>query len=323
MSRLLARIAGLTLCAATAAVQAQSSPWPSRPIKLIVPFAPGGSTDASARAVGLVMSQELGQPVVVENRPGAQGVTGAAVVKNSPPDGYTIGLLPSSVICVAPFLRKTLPFDAAKDFTPVGMIALSPIALVITPQLGPRNIGEFIEYAKARQGKLSYSTSGVGGSPHLFGALFDNANKLDMVHVPFQGGAPAVQAVLAGDVTMSMSDLPSALSLISAGRLLPLAVAGAKRWPLLPEVPTFSEAGLPIQLVGWTGILAPAGTPAEIIQRLNAAMQKMVASDKGRDQLLAMGMLADPGSATDMASALRTGCPPWGAAAKLAGIQPE
>lgn len=144
-----------------------------------------------------------------------------------------------------------------------------------------------------------------------------------MVHVPFQGGAPEAQAVIAGDVTMGMSVLASAVGLISAGRLLSLAVAGSKRWPRLPEVPTFSDAGLPIQLVGWTGISAPAGTLPEIVQRLNAAMQKMVASDKGRDQLLAMGMLAELGSVSDMATALRTGCPLWGDAARLAGIHPE
>lgn len=324
--RPLQRRAGVLALLVFAAGGVQAQPegsWPTRPIKLIVPFAPGGVTDASARVVGKVLAQELGQPVVVENRPGAQGLTGATVAKNSAPDGYTLALLASSVICVAPFLRKTMPFDAANDFTSVGMIGTAPIALVVSPQLGPKTVQEFLAYAKARRGKLSYSTSGVGGSPHLYSALLDSANDLQMVHAPFQGGAPATQAVLAGDVTMSMADLGSAVSLISAGKLRPLAIAGAKRWPNLPEVPTFAEAGLPIHLVGWTGIMAPAGTPAPIVQRINGAMQKLIASSEGRDQLLGLGLLADPGSAADMAEALRTGCPPWGVAAKLAGIEPE
>ncbi|MEO8296541.1 MAG: tripartite tricarboxylate transporter substrate binding protein [Burkholderiales bacterium] len=288
-----------------------------------MPFQPGGATDVAARALGAVISRGIGQTVVIENRPGAQGVTGAVATKNSAPDGYTLGLLPSSVVCVAPYLRKNMPFETLKDFTPVGMIGLSPLALMVSSTLGPKTYDEFIRYAKANRGKLSYSSPGVGGSGHLYGALLDKAYDLDMQHVPFQGGVPAAQATAAGDVTMTMADLTSAQALLAAGKLLPLAIAGNQRWPTLPDMPTFSEVGLPVKLVGWTGILAPAGTPPAIVERLSAEMRKFTGAAEGREFLLRIGQTAAPTTPAEMATVLREGCPPWGVAARQAGIQPE
>lgn len=311
------------LIATNAFAQSSPEPWPTKPIRLIVPFAPGGSTDVSARAVANSVARSLGQPVVVFNRPGAQGVTGAVEVKASAPDGYTFGLLPSSVVCVAPFMRKNPPFDGLKDFAPVGLIGQSPIIMVAGAGLGPKKFEDFVAYAKNNRGKLSYSTSGIGGSPHLYSALLDKAYGLELQHVPYAGGAPAAQAAASGEVAMTMSDLTSALPLIASGKLLPLAIAGNQRWPNLPDVPTFEEAGLRVALVGWTGIMAPAGTPPRILEQFSAEMRKYTGSQEGREFLLRIGQLAAPTTPMDMGAAVRDGCPPWGAAARQAGIQPE
>jgi tripartite-type tricarboxylate transporter receptor subunit TctC len=220
-------------------------------------------------------------------------------------------------------MRKNPPFDALKDFVAVGLIGKAPLIMVASAGLGPRKFDDFIAYAKDRRGKLSYSTSGIGGSPHLYSALLDKAYGLELQHVPYAGGVPAAQAAASGEVAMTMSDLTSALPLLASGRLLPLAIAGNQRWPTLPDVPTFDEVGLRVALVGWTGIMAPAGTPSRIVEQFSAEMRKYTASDEGREFLLRIGQLAAPTTPQDMGAAVRDSCPPWGAAARQAGIQPE
>jgi len=321
------RILSALLLAAAASVAplagAQTKEWPSRPIKIIVPFGPGGSTDTSARIIGEVIAKEVGQPVVIENKPGAQGTVGTVAAKASPPDGHTLVLMASSVLCVTPYMRKTPPFHF-NDLAPVSMLGAAPLMLVISSSLGPKTIGEFVDLAKKRRGAMNYSSAGAGGSQHLYSAIFDKANDLRMQHVAYQSASLAAQAVVAGDVQMVMSDVTSSLPLIASGRLKALAIAGSQRSPRLPDVPTFSELNQPVgDLVGWVGIMAPAGTPEPIIARLSKAISAYTASAEGKQKLQEFGFLPTPGDVKYMSEAIQKGCPRWGEGAAAAGIQPE
>ncbi len=306
-----------------AAPVAQAQEWPARPLKIIVPFAPGGVTDITARMVARDLSKALGQSVVVDNKAGAQGVLGSMLVKQAAADGYTLGLMASSVACVNPYLRKDFPFSIQRDFAPVGMIGSAPLMMLVTPKLGVRTLAQFLAHAQSHSGKLNYSTPGVGGSAHLYSEVFNAQQNLGMLHVPYQGGAPAMQALLTGETVMTMADMSFVESQVRSGKLVALAVAGEQRWPSLPNVPTFSESGHPINLVGWVGLMAPAGTPAAILERLNRELQKITATSTSQDTLLRMGVLAGTGSTADMGQAIEQGCPPWGEAVRQAGIHQE
>lgn len=319
--------AALGLLATIAAVAlipvAQAETWPDRPIRLVAPFAPGGVTDITARAVANRMSQELGQPVIVENKSGAQGLIGSTIVKDSASDGYTIVLMSSSVACVNPYLRKNMPFDVQEDFEAIGIIGSVPVMMVVSPQLPMSDMRQFVDHVRQNPGRISYSSPGVGGSAHLYGSLINAAQKIDMQHVPYRGGAPAMQAVLARDVEMTFADTSFADSQVKTGKLKALGVSGNERWPTLPEVPTFGEQGYPSNLIGWVGLMAPAKTPRLIIDRLNAALRSFAEDPAQRDNLLRIGVLAIGGTPESMSAAIRDGCPPWGEAVKNAGIQPE
>jgi len=297
--------------------------WPSRPVRIVVPFAAGGVSDVAARMVANDLGKALGQSVVVENKAGAQGVVGAMLAKQAPPDGYTLVLMSSSVACVNPYLRKNFPLSALDDFAPVGMIGSAPLMMLVPPTLGVRTLPEFLAQAKAKPGKVNYSTPGVGGSAHLYSEVFNGQHGLGMLHVPYQGGAPAIQALHTGEAGMTMADMSFVESQVNSGKLVALAVAGDRRWPRLPQVPTFTEAGHPISLVGWVGLMAPAGTPPAVLERLNTELKKVTATPANSETLLRMGVLAGTGSTADMTRALREGCPPWGEAVRKAGIQPE
>lgn len=313
----------LTLIA-LGAMPVHAQTWPTKPLRLVVPFSPGGVTDITGRAVAAALREGLGQPVTVENKTGAQGTIGTAAVKAAEPDGHTLLIMSSSVVCVGPYLRKTFPFDPQKDFEPVGLIAYAPLMMVVSPTLPVNTLDEFIAYAKANADKrISFSSPGVGGSGHLYGAIMNQTSHLDMTHVPYQGGMPAIQAVIAGDVTMTFSDMGSASGLVKAGRVKALAVAGEKRWPLFPQVPTFSEIGYPINLVGWMGLAAPAGTPRSVVDRLGSELHKFAMSPANRDLLLNSGAQVAESSHDHMKASIRDGCPAWGNAVKSAGIEPE
>ncbi|MDQ7957127.1 MAG: tripartite tricarboxylate transporter substrate-binding protein [Pseudomonadota bacterium] len=322
MHRLTARaFQAALLCSIGAAAWAQE--WPQRPIRIVAPFAPGGVTDMVARAAAASMSIGLGQPVIVENKPGAQGVVGTSLVKNAAPDGYTIVLMSSSVGCVNPAMRKSVPFDITKDFAPIGMIGAAPMAMVVSANATTITLDQFIAHAKANPDKVSYSSPGIGGSAHLYGAVMNATQGLNMQLVPYQGGAPALQAVLAGETQMTFADLGSASGQLQAGKLRALAVSGDARWPALANVPTFAEAGYPINLVGWVGLMAPSGTPPAVVRRLNAELRRFVDADDSRGTLLTAGVAARSGSAEQMASAVRETCPAWADAVRKANIQPE
>ncbi|MFO1312242.1 MAG: tripartite tricarboxylate transporter substrate binding protein [Burkholderiales bacterium] len=272
---------------------AQAPAYPTKPVKLVVPFPPGGSLDIAGRLIAQKLTEMWGQSVVVENKPGAGGNIGADFVAKSPPDGYTILLGALSTHAVNPSLYKTMPYDAAKDFAPITLIAITPNVLVVNASLPVNSAKEFIAYAKANPGKLSFGSGSNGSAGHLAGELFKVETNTDAVHVPFKGGAPATQALLAGDTQFMFDNLANAMAQVKAGKIKALAVTTAQRSSLVPELPTMAEAGLPgFDISTWYGLFAPAGTPPSIVAKWNADVTKILTSADVRAKLVADG--ADP-----------------------------
>jgi tripartite-type tricarboxylate transporter receptor subunit TctC len=272
---------------------ASAQTYPIKAVRLIVPFPPGGSLDIAGRLIAQKLTEMWGQTVVVENKPGAGGNIGADFVAKSPPDGYTILLGALSTHAVNPSLYKSMPYDAAKDFAPITLIAVTPNVLVVNASSPVNNAKEFIAYAKANPGKLAFGSGSNGSAGHLAGELFKVETGTDAVHVPFKGGAPATQALLAGDTQFMFDNLANAMAQVKAGRLKALAVTTAERSKLVPELPTMAEAGLPgFDIATWYGLFAPAGTPAPIIAKWNADVTRILNSPDIRARLVADG--ADP-----------------------------
>ena len=224
------------------AAEAQAQAWPTKPIKLVAPYPPGGQTDVVARYFAEKLSGVLGQQVIVENKAGAQGMVGAEIVKNAAPDGYTFVYVNSSMMCINPYVYKKMPYDGFKDFVPVTQHGLAPLAMVVPPTLGPKSVKEFVAWAGERKGKVNFASFGLGSSSHIWGEMLNQAEKLDMTHVPYKGAGPAIQDTLAGHIPMTIQDLASSGPAISGGKLAPLAVTSAVRWPRLPDVPTFNRS---------------------------------------------------------------------------------
>ncbi|MCA0300865.1 MAG: tripartite tricarboxylate transporter substrate binding protein [Proteobacteria bacterium] len=310
---------GLVLLAGNAFAQA----WPSKPIRLIAPYPPAGQTDVVSRYFADKLSAVLGQQVIVENKPGAQGMVGAEIAKNAAPDGYTFLYVNSSMMCINPFVYKKLPYDGFKDFVPVTQHGLAPLAMVVPPSLGLKSVKDFVEWARQRKGKVSFASFGTGSSSHIWGEMLNQAEKLEMTHVPYKGAGPAIQDTLAGHIPMTIQDLAAGGPAIFSGKLTPLAVTSTVRWPRLPDVPTFEQAGYKIDLVGWNAILAPAGTPRDIVDRMSAEIRKLVQTPEGKEKLLDMGLLATGTTSAELAEIMRTGCAAWGDAVKRAGVEPE
>jgi tripartite-type tricarboxylate transporter receptor subunit TctC len=290
----IARLAMAAACLTAAPMVAVAQPYPSRPIHLIVGFPPGGINDIVARIVGQKMSEGLGQAVVVENRSGAGGTIGADWVSKAKSDGYTLLLGSVSNLAMAPSLYANLSYDPTKDFTPIGLVAAAPNIMVVHPDFPVQSVKELIVLAKQKPGTINYASAGVGTSNHLTVELLKVMADIDIVHVPYRGDGPAIAAVLAGQVPMQFPTLPVALPYIKSGKLRAIAVSSAARSPLLPEVPTVAESGgLPEFAVSiWVGILAPPGTPKDVVDKLNAEIRKAVALPEIREHLAALG--ADP-----------------------------
>jgi len=270
----------LLLCA----TQALAQPYPSKPIRLVVGFAPGGAADFVSRAFQDPLGKALGQPIVVENRPGAGSSIAAEHVAKSAPDGYTVLIASPSSILVNPLISPKAGFQPLKDLVPVGKVSSSPLILSVNPAVGVSSVQELIAHAKKNPGKLNYATSGNGSAPHMAAVLFLRLAQVDMVHVPFKGGAPAVQSVLAGDTQLAFATPPSVLPLVQAGRLRALAITSKNATALIPGVPGMGEAGLPDYEIGfWYGFFVPAGTPADVVRRLfDATSQVLKAPDTAR-----------------------------------------
>lgn len=305
------------------AAEANAQAWPSKPIKLVAPYPPGGQTDVVSRYFAEKLSGVLGQQVIVENKAGAQGMVGAEIVKNAAPDGYTFLYVNSSMMCINPYVYKKLPYDGFKDFVPVTQHGLAPLMMVVPPSLGPKSVKEFVAWARERKGKVNFASFGTGSSSHIWGEMLNQAEKLDMTHVPYKGAGPAIQDTLAGHIPMTIQDLAAGGPSIMAGKLTPLAITSVQRWPRLPDVPTFKEAGYDIALSGWNAILAPAGTPPEIVERVSSELRKLVQTPEGKERLLDMGLIATGTTSAELTEIMKTGCAAWGDAVKRAGIEPE
>lgn len=288
-------IAGLFACGV---VNAQTDHWPSKPVTMVVPFGPGSVTDLLARIVAQRLSEALGQSVIVDNKAGADGNIGAAFVAAAPKDGYTLLVGPASTNAINPSLHKNLKFDPQRDFAAITDLATVTNVLVVGPQVPARSVKEFV---RALDGKeMSYASGGAGGSQHLSAELFKSITGKQMLHVPYKGGGAALSDLLAGRVDAMFCNLPVCLPHIRSGKLVALAVTGARRSPLLPEVPTMVEAGIPNYVVdGWFGLFAPAGVPPQILARLNTEVVRILRDPVTAKALLAQGAEPDPGSAQD------------------------
>jgi tripartite-type tricarboxylate transporter receptor subunit TctC len=268
---------------------AAAQPYPAKPVKLVVGFAPGGAADQVSRAYQEPLSKALGQPVVIENKPGAGSSIAAEFVAKSAPDGYTLLIASPSSILVNPILTPKAGFDARRDLLPVTKVSSSPLVVAVHASVGATTLRELISLAKKSPGKLNYGSSGNGSAPHLAGVLFTRLAGVDLVHVPFKGGAPSVQALLAGDIQLSFATPPSVLPHVQAGRLRALAVTSRERTPLVPGVPGMAEAGLPdYEISFWYGFFFPAGTPREFVKRIFDATA-VAAANPAVSTLLALG----------------------------------
>ncbi len=311
-------------CATMAAqAQAQSGDYPARAVKLIVPYAPGGSADIAARLISAEWAKALGGEMFIENRAGAGGNLGVDSVAKSAPDGYTIGLQTVS-LAINPALFPKMPFNTAKDLAPVGMVAGSQHVLVVGQQFAPKNVAELIAAAKAAPGKYSYGSAGAGSTFHMSAELFKARAGVSVLHVPYRGGGPALIDTIAGQVNMSFPVLSAALPQVQGGKLRALGVTGAKRSSLMPDVPTIAEAGLPgYSFETWFMAFAPAGTPPALIEKLNAALNKALATPAIRERMIKEGF--DPIASTPVAARARleSEMPQWAALIKERGITAE
>jgi tripartite-type tricarboxylate transporter receptor subunit TctC len=250
-------------------------------------------------------------------------VVGIVALKQSPPDGHTILYANVSNMVINKFAMAKLPYDAPDDFEMVSQIGLSALGMIVPPALGLKSVDEFVAYAKARPGKTSFASFGIGSSSHLYGEMLKAATKIDMVHVPYKGAGPAVQDIIGGQATMGIHDFASIGAQVQGGRATLLAVTGTKRWPTFPDVPTFQELGYPLDLVGWNGIIAPKGTPKAIVERLSAEINKIIQTPEGRARMLQMGLLATGTTPAELADIVRRDTPRWGDTWKGAGIPPQ
>ena len=314
----------LVLGAALAAAPGLAQPaWPARPVRLVVPFAPGGFTDVTARILGQKLSQAFGQQFVIENRPGAGSTIGTDMVAKSPPDGYTL-LMVSSTHVISPWLYKNLPYDPVKSFTVIGKLVESPYVLLVHPKVQAKNVQEFIALAKSAPGKIHYASSGNGSAQHLMGGLFVAMTGAPLKHVPYRGSSGAAQDLVAGVVESSFAGVPNALAQVPNGRLKALAVTTGKRAPQLPDVPTLQEAGVSgYDASVWLALLAPAGTPREVVQKLNAEVAKMMATADTKKALFDAGVEPTPSSPEEMADYLQQELARWGKVVKDADIRLE
>ena len=282
-------VALLTLLCPTAAVFAQDA-WPTRPITVIVPFPAGGTTDIVARLAGVELSRELGQPVIIDNRPGAGGNIGSQAVARAAPDGYTLVMGTVGTHAINPSLYKKMPYDHIKDFAPISRVANVPNLLVANPSQPFKTVPELIAYAKANPDTLTFASSGNGTSIHLAGELFKVLTGVKMQHVPYKGSAPALADLMAGQTSMMFDNLPSSIAFVRAGKLRPIAITTLNRSPELPNVPTIAESGVPgFDASSWFGLLAPAATPPAIIKRIDDALIKVMATTDLKKKIIDQG----------------------------------
>ena len=311
------------VCASQPALAAAAAEYPVKPVRVIVPFAPGGTNDVAARIVAEKFSERFAQSFVVDNRAGANGVVGAEIVARAAPDGYTL-LVASAGIAVNPSIMKSLPYDTQRDFTPLGMVGGGPYLMVVHPAIGAKTVKEFVAWTKARPAQISYASVGVGSPSQLAAELLRMVSDIDMQHVPYKGGSAALPDLIAGRVAMFFGSISTLNPQMQAGRLRAIAVTTLTRSPALPEVPTFVESGFPgFEVNGWYGLLGPAKMPAALVSRLNAELQKVLAAGETQTRFAANGMEPAGGTAAAFDERIRNEMTKWAQVVHAAGIKPE
>ena len=297
--------------------------YPSRPIRLVVPYPAGGPTDFVGRTVGQKLSQFLGQQIVVDNRPGAGTIIGSELVARAAPDGYTILFGTGGGTFLAPLILPNVPYEPLRDFAPVAMLVQSPQVLVSHPALPARTIGELITLAKSKPGALNFASVGAGTSPHLGGELFQSLTGTKIVHVPYRGTAPALTDLISGQVQMMFSSMPTVLAHVKAGRLRLLGTGGTKRSAVIPDTPSISEVVPGFELITWYGIFAPRATPGAIVKRLNTEITKVLNDPESRDRMAAQGLEPTPMTPEELKRYTEQDVSRWGRLIKAAGIKGE
>jgi tripartite-type tricarboxylate transporter receptor subunit TctC len=290
---------------------------------LVVPFPPGGGTDILARLFGQKVSETLSQQIIIDNRGGAGGTIGTDIAAKAPPDGYTL-ILVSGSHAINPGLYQKLPYDSINDFAPITQIATSPGILVVNPSLPVKSVKDLIALARAKPGQINYASAGSGTPPHLAGELFKVMAKIDMVHVPYKGNAPAFTDVIGGQVSLIFPTMPSAMPFIKSGKLRPIAVTSAKRSPAAPDIPTIAESGLPgYEATSWYGILAPARTPSQIVARLHEVLVSVIGAPDMKDKLAAQGLDPVGNTPQQFVAVINSEIVKWAKVIKASGAKPE
>ena len=312
--------AALLSVAAMAAAQAQG--YPSKPVRLIVPYPAGGTTDIIARVAAQQLSERLKQPFVVENKGGANGAIGSAEVARSPADGYTLLMGTASTHGINSAVYKTLPYDAVKDFAPVTIVASTPNIIAVHPSVPAKNLQELLALAKAQPGKLNYGSTSLGGSPHMSAELLKMMAHVDMLHVPYKGAAPMLTDLMGGQVQVGFDNLPSTINFVRSGKVRAIAVTTAQRWPGAPEIPTVAESGVPgYEVSGWFGLLAPAGTPPAVLKTLQQAIAEAVKQPEVNKQMLDLGALPVANTPEAFAALVQADVAKWREVVKSTGVK--
>jgi tripartite-type tricarboxylate transporter receptor subunit TctC len=321
MRRTMKLIAGVMLAALASGAAAQG--YPDRSVRVIIPYPPGGSTDLLGRTVAQKLTEVFGHQAVPDNRPGAGGNVGAEIAAKSPPDGYTILLAPVSPMAINVSLYAgRMKFNPETDFAPITLVAKVPLLLVAHPSVPAKNLKEIIALAKAQPGRLTYGSAGSGSSNHMVGEMIKMAAGINMVHIPYRGGAPALIALMAGDVDLVVAQVPSGAQLIKSGRVRGIAISGDKRSPAIPEIPTINESGLPgFDATSWYCIVAPAGTPRPVINRLHTELVKILQSPEVRERLVAEGAEVQTTTPEELAAFVRAEIRKWAVVVKASGAK--
>ena len=314
----------LAVSSGAALAQSAKTQFPDRPLRYIVPFPPGGSTDIVARVVAAAMTETLGKQVVIDNRGGAGGTIGAEIAARATADGYTIFACNIASLAVSPALYKKLGYDPVADFAPIGLIGSTPNSLVVHPSLPAKTVAEFIELAKKSPGKINYASAGVGTSPQLSMELFKSTARIDVVHIAYKGAGPAVADLLGGHVHAMFATVPSVIGALRAGKIRMLGVTSAARYPDLPDVPTIAESGMPgFEVISWQGLCTPAGVPRSILGRIREGLAAALEIPQTRKQLSDQGQQPTPMSADKFASFVRSERAKWAKVVKDIGIKPQ
>jgi tripartite-type tricarboxylate transporter receptor subunit TctC len=316
-------VVGVVMVALLAA-GAHAQNYPTKPLRFVVPFAPGGGSDLVARTVAQKITEAIGQPVIVDNRAGAAGTIGADIAAKSPPDGHTLLLGSNGPLAINPSLYAKLPYDAARDFAPVSLVTVMPFVLVTHPSLPVKTVKDLVALARAKPGELNYGSPGNGSTTHLANELLKSMTGMKIAHVPYKGVAPAATDLISGQVQMMSGDLSTLLPYVRAGRMRAIAVTAARRSKLLPDVPTIAESGVPgYEASGWFGVLVPAATPVPIIERLHAAIAKGLSASDARERLGAFGGEVPASTPEQFGAHIRTEAAKWNKLIKAIGLKAE